>query len=151
MTASIRHPEVPTMATHGAGRRRPGRESGQIIVIAALAMIAIIGGVALVLEGGNAYANQRVAQNAADAVAHAGATVLAQRLGGTAKDDEDVADWMKTIADANGLASFTGYYVNVLGLRSRPPGSRPRHPANGSRWAAWARISRRRPRPRACG
>ena len=103
------------MTTRGARPRQHGRESGQIIVIAALAMIAIIGGVALVLEGGNAYANQRMAQNAADAVAHAGATVLAQRLGGTAKDDDDVAAWMQTIADANGLSSFTGYYVNVLG------------------------------------
>jgi len=103
------------MSTIGARRRHPGRESGQIIVVAALAMLAIIGGVALVLEGGNAYANQRVAQNAADAVAHAGATVLAQRLGGTNKDDDDVAAWMDDIADANGLASFTGYYVNVLG------------------------------------
>jgi hypothetical protein len=84
-------------------------------VVAALAMVAIIGGVALVIEGGNAYVNQRVAQNAADAVAHAGATVLAQRLGGTAKDDDDVAAWMEQISEANGLSSFTGYYTNVLG------------------------------------
>ncbi len=110
-----RHPEGSPMAIHGAPRRVRGRESGQIIVIAALAMIAIIGGVALVLEGGNAYANQRIAQNAADAVAHAGATVLAQRLGGTAKDDDDVAAWMQEISDSNGLASYVAYYVNVLG------------------------------------
>jgi hypothetical protein len=103
------------MRTRGANQRQPNREAGQMIVIAALAMVAIVGGVALVLEGGNAYANQRIAQNAADAVAHAGATVLAQRLGGTAKNDEDVAAWMQDIADDNGLASFTAYYVNVLG------------------------------------
>lgn len=103
------------MATESAGRPRAGSEAGQIIVIAALSMLAIIGGVALVLEGGNAYANQRIAQNAADAVAHAGATVLAQRLGGTAKDDGDVADAMTELADANGLATHTGYYVNVTG------------------------------------
>ena len=35
-------------------------------------MIALIGGVSLVLEGGNAYAHQRIAQNAADSVANAG-------------------------------------------------------------------------------
>ena len=96
-------------------RHTPGRDHGQILVLAALAMVVIIGGVALVLEGGNAYANQRIAQNAADAVAHAGATVLAQRLGGTAKDDGDVAAAMAELADANGLTSFEGYYVNVLG------------------------------------
>ena len=103
------------MAAASARRRRPGSEAGQIIVIAALSMLAIIGGVALVLEGGNAYANQRIAQNAADAVAHAGATVLAQRLGGTARNDGDVADAMTELADANGLATHTGYYVNVTG------------------------------------
>ena len=63
-----------------AGDRRAQR--GQIIVVAALTMIALIGGVSLVLEGGNAYAHQRMAQNAADSVANAGATILAQRLGG---------------------------------------------------------------------
>ncbi len=103
------------MRTGGARQRQASREAGQIIVVAALAMVAIIAGVALVLEGGNAYANQRIAQNSADAVAHAGATVLAQRLGGTAKDDEDVAAWMQDIADDNGLSSSTAYYTNVLG------------------------------------
>ena len=58
------------------------REGGQILVVAALAMIAIIGGVSLVVEGGNAYAHQRVAQNAADAVANTGATAIGERLGG---------------------------------------------------------------------
>ena len=50
-----------------------------MIVIAAMAMVSLIGGVALVLEAGNAYAHQREAQNGADAVANAGATVLAER------------------------------------------------------------------------
>jgi hypothetical protein len=109
------HPEVSTMARAGARRAAAGREAGQIIVLAALAMVAIIGGVALVLEGGNAYANQRMAQNGADAVAHAGATVLAQRLGGTVKDDGDVAAAMEELADANGLSAHTGWYVDVTG------------------------------------
>jgi hypothetical protein len=108
-------PEVSSVHRLGASTRRARSEAGQIIVIAALAMVAIIGGVALVLEGGNAYANQRIAQNAADAIAHAGATVLAQRLGGTAKDDDDVAAAVQGMADANGMASHKAYYVNVLG------------------------------------
>lgn len=103
------------MQRPGSTVRQARSEAGQIIVVAALAMVAIIGGVALVLEGGNAYANQRIAQNAADAIAHAGATVLAQRLGGTAKDDEDVAAAMQEMADANGMTSYTAHYVNVLG------------------------------------
>ena len=71
--------------------RSSRRPRGQVIPITALAMIALIGGVALILEGGNAYAHQREAQNGSDAVANAGATVLAQFLGGTTKTDADVA------------------------------------------------------------
>ncbi len=112
---SAARPEVSVMARTGARPRSSGQEAGQIIVIAALAMLAIIGGVALVLEAGNAYANQRIAQNATDAVAHAGAGVLAQRLGGTAKDDGDVAAAMTELANANGLTTQVGYYTDVKG------------------------------------
>lgn len=109
------NPEVPAMTRTSLRRRSRGQEAGQIIVIAALAMVAIIGGVALVLEAGNAYANQRITQNAADAVAHAGATVLAQRLGGTTKDDGDVAEAMERLSTANDLTTFTGWYTDVKG------------------------------------
>jgi len=66
------------------------RDRGQIIVVAALTMVALIGGVSLILEGGNAYAHQRVVQNAADSTANAGAMVLGQRLGGGNQTDVDV-------------------------------------------------------------
>ena len=69
-----------------------------MIVIAAMAMISLIGGVALVLEAGNAYAHQRQAQNGADAIANAGATVLAEHLGGTAKTDSNVAAAMTMVS-----------------------------------------------------
>lgn len=95
---------------------RPDRgERGQIIVIAAMAMIALIGGVSLVLEGGNAYAHQRVAQNAADAVANAGATVLAQRLGGGTQADAEVLAATDAMATANALDTYAAYYTNVKG------------------------------------
>jgi len=95
---------------------RPARgQRGQIIVIAAMAMIALIGGVSLILEGGNAYAHQRIAQNAADSVANAGATVIAQRLGGGTQVDADVLAATDAMAAANGLDSYTAYYTNVLG------------------------------------
>ncbi len=74
---------------------RHRRARGQIIVISAIAMVALIGGVALVLEGGNAYAQQRGVQNGADASANAGATVIAQQLGGIAKTDQNVFDAMQ--------------------------------------------------------
>lgn len=96
-------------------RRSTRRPRGQVIPIAALAMIALIGGVALILEGGNAYAHQRETQNGADAVANSGATVLAQYLGGTAKTDSDVVTAMSTTSSANNLGSYLGYYTNVSG------------------------------------
>jgi Flp pilus assembly protein TadG len=48
-------------------------ERGQIIVIFALALVAIVGMVGLVLDGGSAFAQRRAEQNAADLAALAGA------------------------------------------------------------------------------
>lgn len=90
-------------------------ERGQVIVIVAMAMVAIVAGVSLVIEGGNAYAQQRVTQNGVDAVANGGATVLAQRLGGAILGDADVLDGMDALAAANGLGSYTAHYTNVTG------------------------------------
>ena len=103
-------------------RTRRGQR-GQIVPITALAMIALIGGVALILEGGNAYAHQREAQNASDAVANAGATVLAQQLGGTAKTDADVDGSMTNVSTANYLNDYDGYYTNVTGNLLTPAGT----------------------------
>ena len=97
-------------------RHRSSRRSrGQVIPIAGLAMIALIGGVALILEGGNAYAHQRETQNGADAVANSGATTLAQFLGGTSKTDADVAASMNAVSNANFLNDYDGYYTDVTG------------------------------------
>lgn len=98
--------------------RTPGQrrgERGQVVVIAALAMVAIVGGVSLVLEGGNAYAHQRAAQNAIDSVANAGATVLAQRLGGANRTDAQVLAAMDAMATANRLDGQAAFYTNVKG------------------------------------
>ena len=105
---------------------RPARrdaERGQIIVIAALAMITIVAGVSLVIEAGNAYAHERVAQNGSDATANAGATVIAQKIGGAPRSDGDVAGSMSTIAAANALDTQTAYYTNVTGGLLTPAGA----------------------------
>lgn len=116
-------PEV-TMHRLPSLAARPDRgQRGQIIVIAAMAMIALIGGVSLILEGGNAYAHQRVAQNAADAVANAGATVLAQRLGGGTQADAEVLAATDAMATANALDTYTAYYTNVKGQLLDPLGT----------------------------
>jgi Flp pilus assembly protein TadG len=134
-------PEVTMIGAHRQSARPDRGQQGQIIVIAALAMVALIGGVSLILEGGNAYAHQRVAQNAADAVANAGATVLARRLGGdTSQSDASVLAATNAIATANRLDSYTGYYTNVTGalldsagLVTTDPGTAAKvGPADGS-------------------
>jgi hypothetical protein len=102
--------------------KRPGRffarrdgERGQILVVAVISLIAMIAGVSLVLEGGNAYAHQRIVQNGADAVANAGATVLAQKLGGGTQTDADVVIATTSVAAENDIQTYTGYYTDVSG------------------------------------
>lgn len=95
---------------------RSTREHGQVIVVVALALVAIVMGVALVLEAGNAFAQQRMTQNAADAAANAGAVVLAERLGGATVTNADVYLAVTTSAAANWLGSATAYYTDINGL-----------------------------------
>lgn len=91
--------------------------SGQVIPIFALALLAIVAMVALVLEGGNAYAQQRVAQNGSDAAANAGALVIGETLGpnGATRTDTDVDTAVSNIATQNDLDNHVAYYTNVTG------------------------------------
>jgi hypothetical protein len=105
-------------------RRRAKRgEHGQILVVAVLAMVAMIAGTALVLEGGNAYAHQRAIQDAADASANAGATILAKSLGGATQTDATVASAIAAIAAKNGVTANTAYYTNITGQFLTPLGA----------------------------
>jgi hypothetical protein len=84
-------------------------------VVFALGLIVLVSGVALVLEGGNAYQNQRSVQNASDAAANAGATVIAQGLaGGVTKTDADVLAAINSSAAFNTVAA-AAYYTDVTG------------------------------------
>src|SRR4030066_14932 len=56
--------------------RKHSSERGQGLVLVALMFLALVAIMALVLDGGNAYAARRQAQNAADAGALAGATYM---------------------------------------------------------------------------
>ena len=120
-------------------RRDIHGEGGQIIVIAALAMIVMIGFGALVLEGGNAYAQQRVVQNGADATANAGAVRLGQKLAGVATQDLDILQVMNQSAAANRIDSFAAWYTNVQGRYINAAGnpiSNQSDPRNGADPAA---------------
>ena len=58
--------------SHASDRSR----SGQVLVIVALGMVAFIAMVGLVIDGGNAWGQQRETQNGADSAAKAGAAVI---------------------------------------------------------------------------
>jgi hypothetical protein len=96
-----------------------GRDRGQIIVIMVGGIIAMFAMVGLIVDGGNAFANQRSTQNGTDAGALAGATTLAQNLSPTGwspvKGDGDVHLAISGAVAANGLQGWTGYYTDVTG------------------------------------
>ena len=81
------------------------RQRGQIIVIVALAMTAMLAMVALVVDGGNAYAQQRRTQNGIDASAEAGAAQLARLMVGVAITDADVKAAVDLTAAANDITT----------------------------------------------
>lgn len=88
------------------------REAGQTLVVVALALVALLGMSALIVDGGNAFAQQRGTQNASDAASGAGATVIAQGLmsvaaGGTSRTDLDVLAALNAAAAANSIQPFT--------------------------------------------
>jgi hypothetical protein len=88
---------------------------GQVLIIVAVGMFVIIGLVGLVIDGGYAWGQQRQAQNGADAVAEAGATVMAHSLKGVPKTDGDVGCAVEAVAAANGLTDPVAVYTDVYG------------------------------------
>jgi Flp pilus assembly protein TadG len=88
------------------GRAGSPRARGQALVLVVFSMVALLAVVALIVDGGNAFAQQRVAQNGADAASEAGAVVLMQRLVGVpAKDDAAVNTAVQAVAAAGQLAT----------------------------------------------
>jgi len=82
---------------------RREREGGQIIVLFALAMIAIIAMVGLVLDGGSAFSQRRGEQSAADLAALAGANSIL--ING---DEVEATALARTTAAENGYTHGVG-------------------------------------------
>jgi Flp pilus assembly protein TadG len=89
---------------------RSPRERGQILVIFVLALVAIIAGVGLVIDGGFAFAQRRAEQNAADLGAFAGANALLNGANPTAA--------ARAAAAANGYNNGTGGVTVTVGVTS---------------------------------
>jgi hypothetical protein len=112
--------ETANMATY---RGEPGgrRQGGQALVVVVLALVALLAGVALVIDSGNAFAQQRGTQNAVDSAANAGSIVLmndvvansnGQTLPAT---DADVLSAINLKAHDNNIAQPTAYYTTISG------------------------------------
>ncbi|HEX8916114.1 MAG TPA: pilus assembly protein TadG-related protein [Humisphaera sp.] len=98
-----------------------------MLVLMTLAVVALLAGAALVVDGGNAWAQQRATQNASDAAAEAGAVVLAQNIGASltggtpTKTDADVAAAVNAAATNNSITSpATAWYTGIDGSRLNP-------------------------------
>jgi hypothetical protein len=107
------------MSASGPRSARQRRDPhGQIIVLFALAMTALILGLGLVVDGGYAWSQRRVAQNAADLSSLAGTRIVARFQIGAAVTGTDVIATMNQINQANGVpnvAAGDALYVDFNG------------------------------------
>lgn len=96
-------------------RRTQHREPGQSVVLVALALIVLVGAAGLGLDGANAFSQRRNAQNAADAAAMAGTSVLLQQQkanGSNSAVYTAVRDYLNNHGiDASNSSNWQAYYV----------------------------------------
>ncbi len=123
-------------------RRGHGGARGQVIVIFAVALVALLAMTGLIIDGGHAWAQQRHVQNAADAAARAGALVLGRRSGEATIDPppppplvawgEQVRNEVYLSAAKNGVNIASATYTDWTGVviagefvdgRVPPPGA----------------------------
>jgi len=107
-----------------AARRQ---ETGQAIVIMVVAILLALAMVATIVDGGNVLAQQRVAQNGADATAESGAVMLAERLAGATAPsggwDLNIAARLGQTAAANNITVEAAYYTDICGIPLQLDGS----------------------------
>ena len=110
MNAARKEPAVNRRALDSSAR-------GQVIVIAVLALVAIVGMTGLIIDGGALFAQQRTAQNGSDAAATAGAVVVAENLGSATdiRNNQDVWNAIDAISQDNGLVGWTAEYTDDYG------------------------------------
>jgi Flp pilus assembly protein TadG len=83
-------------------------ESGQVLILLTLAMVVLLGFLALAIDGGMVYADRRITQNAVDAAALAGAGDIARNWGDAYEDCASADAAAKSAAQNNaGANEFT--------------------------------------------
>lgn len=105
------------------------QESGQVLVLFALSLTALILGTAVVVDGGFAFAQRRSTQNAADFAAMAGARILGMnKIGQPAGTAANVRGAITETLAANNATLASAQYVDTAGVAIRdvfPSGSIP--------------------------
>ncbi len=94
---------------------RSRQKRGQIIVVFALALVVVVAMTGLLIDGGAAFAQQRLAQNGADGAATAGALVIAENLGPASRTGAQVYAAIASAAAANGLQDWSAVYTDDFG------------------------------------
>ncbi len=80
-------------------------EKGQSLVLIALLMVALLGSLGVVLDGGGALITRRQSQGASDAAAFAGARTLAMRTDDSVSTEQAIWDRVVAFGAANGVKS----------------------------------------------
>jgi hypothetical protein len=83
-------------------------QSGQVLVIVAFAMIALLGMVGLAIDGGRAYSDERSLEAAAEAAAHAGTYLMEKNWDGGAGNFGSLTD-AQVRATAQAYAGYNGW------------------------------------------
>src|SRR5919107_549337 len=101
--------------------------SGQAIVVMVGAILLAVAMAATIVDGGNVFAQQRVAQNGVDAAAEAGAVLLAERLAGASTPsggwDVNINTRINQVAAANNVTVNAAYYTDICGIPLESDGS----------------------------
>jgi Flp pilus assembly protein TadG len=100
--------------------RRRNDARGQLLVIFALFLVALVAGLGLIFDAGQIWGEQRRAQNTADSMAYAGALELAKRLAGVTPTttDADVCAAVLTSRAANAAGATSTSPVACSGVVS---------------------------------
>ena len=114
---------------------RRTHEHGQVLVLFVLALVGLLAMTGLIIDGGNAWAQQRQTQNAADSAAEAGTVILAQWYAGASAPNSSYTTTCPTVpastdpwdlavcqavygaAKANGVTVTGAYYTNYNGAQ----------------------------------
>lgn len=94
-------------------------QRGQALPLFAIALTAIVIGVAVVVDGGFAFAQRRVAQNAADFAAMAATRIVGQKLTGTPPGSgtaQNVRNAIDSVLAANDAQFVSATYVDEDGV-----------------------------------